>query len=56
MTYWDTEALLPFYLKTTDPKVARQLLVYRYKHLAKAIENAAKLGFKNGAAPPDGDD
>lgn len=51
VTYWDTEAYcLPFYLKTTDPKVARQLLVYRYKHLQKAIENAAKLGFKNGAA------
>jgi maltose phosphorylase len=24
--------------------------VYRYKHLGKAIENAAKLGFKHGAA------
>lgn len=51
VTYWDTEAYcLPFYLKTADPKVARQLLVYRYKHLQKAIENAAKLGFKDGAA------
>lgn len=51
VTYWDTEAYcLPFYLKTTDPQVARNLLVYRYKHLQKAIENAAKLGFKNGAA------
>jgi len=50
-TYWDTEAYcLPFYLSTTDPKVARQLLVYRHKHLPKAIENAEKLGFKNGAA------
>jgi maltose phosphorylase len=26
------------------------LLVYRYKHLQKAIENAEKLGFTNGAA------
>jgi maltose phosphorylase len=50
-TYWDTEAYcLPFYLSTADPKVARNLLVYRYKHLPKAIENAQKLGFKNGAA------
>ena len=50
-TYWDTEAYcLPFYLSTADPKVARNLLVYRYKHLPKAIENAAKLGFKDGAA------
>jgi maltose phosphorylase len=30
--------------------VARNLLTYRYKHLGKAIENAEKLGFKNGAA------
>jgi maltose phosphorylase len=51
VTYWDTEAYcLPFYLKTADPKVARQLLVYRYQHLSRAIENAAKLGFKHGAA------
>jgi maltose phosphorylase len=50
-TYWDTEAYcLPFYLSTSDPKVARNLLVYRYKHLPKAIENAKKLGFTDGAA------
>ena len=50
-TYWDTEAYcLPFYLSTADQNVARNLLVYRYKHLQKAIENAEKLGFKNGAA------
>jgi maltose phosphorylase len=50
-TYWDTEAYcLHFYLCTTEKSVARQLLVYRYKHLQKAIENAEKLGFKNGAA------
>jgi maltose phosphorylase len=50
-TYWDTEAYcLPFFLSTADPEVARNLLVYRYKHLQKAIENAGKLGFKNGAA------
>ncbi len=50
-TYWDTEAYcLPFYLGTAEPKVARNLLVYRYKHLEKAIENAEKLGFTGGAA------
>ncbi len=50
-TYWDTEAYcLPFFLGTADQKVARNLLIYRYKHLQKAIENAAKLGFKDGAA------
>ncbi len=50
-TYWDTEAYcIPFYLSTADQRVARNLLVYRYKHLQKAIENATKLGFKDGAA------
>jgi maltose phosphorylase len=50
-TYWDTEAfVLPFFLKTAPMMVARNLLVYRYKHLPKSIENAAKLGFKDGAA------
>jgi len=50
-TYWDTEAYcFPFYLSTAPQKVARNLLVYRYKHLEKAIENAQKLGFTNGAA------
>jgi maltose phosphorylase len=50
-TYWDTEAFaLPFFLKTADQKVARNLLLYRYKHLGASIKNAQKLGFKNGAA------
>lgn len=30
--------------------MARQLLIYRYNQLDKAIENAEKLGFTNGAA------
>lgn len=50
-TYWDTEAFaFPFYLSTAETHVARNLLLYRYKHLGKAIENAGKLGFRNGAA------
>ncbi len=50
-TYWDTEAYcVPFYLSTSKPEVTRNLLIYRHKHLQKAIENAAKLGFTNGAA------
>ncbi|HAK47370.1 MAG TPA: family 65 glycosyl hydrolase, partial [Spirochaeta sp.] len=50
-TYWDTEAYcLPFYLGTSDPSIARNLLKYRYNHLPKAIENAEKLGFTGGAA------
>jgi len=50
-TYWDTEAYcVPFYLATADQKVTRNLLLYRYKQLEKAIENAQLLGFKDGAA------
>jgi len=50
-TYWDTEAYcIPFYMATKDHNVAKNLLKYRYEHLEKAIENAQKLGFDNGAA------
>ena len=50
-TYWDTEAYcIPFYMATKDQSVAKTLLEYRYNHLQKAIENAEKLGFSNGAA------
>lgn len=50
-TYWDTEAFcLPFYLYTNEG-VARNLLYYRYLHLGKAKENAAKLGFKGALYP-----
>ncbi|UII74627.1 glycoside hydrolase family 65 protein [Flagellimonas sp. HMM57] len=50
-TYWDTEAYcVPFYMATKGQEVAWSLLEYRYNHLEKAIENAQKLGFTNGAA------
>ncbi len=50
-TYWDTEAYcVPFYLATADEKLTRNLLLYRYKQLDKAIDNAKLLGFNNGAA------
>jgi len=50
-TYWDTEAYcIPFYMSTKDKQVAKNLLMYRYNQLDKAIENAEKLGFTNGAA------
>ena len=50
-TYWDTEAYcIPFYMATKSQEVAKNLLTYRYNHLEKAIENAEKLGFFNGAA------
>ncbi len=51
VTYWDTEAYcLPFYMRTSEAHVARNLLKYRYNHLKKAQENAEKLGFNRGAA------
>lgn len=51
-TYWDTEAYcLPFYLSTSDEKIARNLLIYRYNHLEKAKENAQKLGLKGALYP-----
>ena len=50
-TYWDTEAYcIPFYMATKNQDVARNLLTYRYNHLDRAIENAGKLGFTDGAA------
>ena len=52
-TYWDTEAYcIPFYLSTADPSISRNLLIYRYKQLGKAKENARKLGFTKGALYP----
>ena len=51
VTYWDTEAYcIPFYLSASGREVARNLLIYRYRQLGKAIENAEKLGFSGGAA------
>ncbi len=51
-TYWDTEAYcLPFYLSTSDAKIARNLLLYRYNHLQQAKENARKLGLAGALYP-----
>lgn len=50
-TYWDTEAFcLPFYLYT-NASIARNLLYYRYLHLEKARENAARLGLRGALYP-----
>ena len=50
-TYWDTEAYcVPFCLGTKASEVTLNLLNYRYNQLDKAIDNAKKIGFKNGAA------
>ncbi len=51
VTYWDTEAYcLPFYLSTASEDISKKLLIYRHRHLEKAIENAGKLGFNCNAA------
>lgn len=51
VTYWDTEAYcVPFFLGTAPANITKNLLLYRYKHLEKAIENGQKLGFNHGAA------
>lgn len=50
-TYWNTElCCVPFFLLSTPKNIVENLLMYRYHQLPKAIENARKLGFKNGAA------
>ena len=50
-TYWDTEAFcFPFYMSTSPEVVAKNLLLYRYKQLDRAIANGEKLGYTNGAA------
>lgn len=50
-TQWNTElCVVPYCLIGVESKMARSLLLYRYYQLPKAIENAQKLGFKDGAA------
>ena len=50
-TQWNTElCCMPFFLLSSSKESARNLLMFRYNHLPKAIENAQKLGFKEGAA------
>lgn len=51
-TYWDTEAFcLPVYLGTSDAKVARNLLLYRYNQLDGAHHNAQQQGLKGALYP-----
>ena len=50
-TQWNTElCCVPFFLLSSSKETAKNLLLYRYHQLPKAIENARKLGFKEGAA------
>ncbi len=51
-TYWDTEMFcLPMILSVMDEEAGRSLLKYRYLHLEKARENAAKLGCEGALYP-----
>ncbi|MBU0534140.1 MAG: glycoside hydrolase family 65 protein [Candidatus Omnitrophica bacterium] len=50
-TYWDTEIFCIPYLLHTEPEVVKNLLLYRYNHLQKAIENAKLLGLKGALYP-----
>jgi alpha,alpha-trehalose phosphorylase len=50
--FWDTEIyILPFFT-LCYPKIARQLLKYRYNILDSARQRARELGHKKGAAYP----
>ena len=50
-THWNTElCCVPYFLLTHAKEISRNLLLYRYNQLSKAIDNAKKLGYTNGAA------
>ncbi len=50
--FWDTEIFIQPFFALTHPETARKLLLYRYKTLDAARENARILGHKCGAAYP----
>ena len=50
--FWDTEVyMLPFFI-LTDPKKAKELLLYRYFKLDESRNEARQLGIKRGAKIP----
>jgi alpha,alpha-trehalose phosphorylase len=50
--FWDAEMFMfPFFLYT-QPKIAKSLLLYRYKTLPQAQQRARELAIKNGALYP----
>ena len=50
--FWDTEMyMVPFFV-LTNPDLAREILIYRYKTLPKARINAGLLGHRKGALFP----
>lgn len=49
--FWETELwLLPFYA-ATEPRAARNLLLYRYNRLDSARRNAREMGFEGAKFP-----
>ena len=49
--FWDTEIyVLPFYTYT-QPKLARNLLIYRYRRLEQALRGAQTQGYKGALWP-----
>ncbi|PIO79410.1 glycosyl hydrolase family 65 protein [Streptococcus parauberis] len=49
--FWDTEIfILPFFLHT-NPEIARNLLVYRFKNIQGAWNKAKKKGYKGALFP-----
>jgi len=50
--FWDSEIyVLPFFLNT-EPKIAKALLEYRYRHLDSARAHARTMGHESGALYP----
>lgn len=47
--FWDTEIYALPFLTYTQPQIARQVLLYRYYTLPKAVERARELGYSAGA-------
>lgn len=50
--FWDTEMYCQPFFTLTNPKASKKLLMYRYKTIEKAKENAKRLGHKQGILFP----
>ncbi|ROR31525.1 alpha,alpha-trehalose phosphorylase [Mobilisporobacter senegalensis] len=50
--FWDTEMYIQPFFTLTNPKIAKNLIEYRYSILEEARENARIMGHKKGALYP----
>lgn len=50
--FWDTEMYIQPFFTLTNPKIAKNLIEYRYATLEEAKENAKIMGHKKGALYP----